>query len=108
MAQNFQLIDKTTNVAVSLSKVDEDICREVLNVEPHHKFYGGNNERGFNWFDTIGFQCSCGLTLEDGENSVLNYYQKSDWWKEELPVITQIIEYLKERYTTKHWVSIGK
>mgnify|MGYP006919530035 FL=1 len=108
MAYNFQLIDKTNNEAIELSLVDELICKEVLNVIPHERFYGGSGKNSFNWFDSIGFQIASGRTLENGDNSVRKYYQESEMWKPELPVIEQIIDFLQQKYTTKNWVSWGK
>ena len=108
MALNFQLISKTTKEATSLSEIDDLICENVLHVTPHHKFYGGNEDGCFNWFDTIGFQIASGLTLEDGTTSVRNHYKNSEIWKEELPIIEKIIDYLQENFTTKNWVSVGK
>ena len=57
MPRCFQLLDKQTNEAISLNLIDEQICKDVLNVPPHPKFYGGDT---FNWFDTIGFQIAMG------------------------------------------------
>jgi hypothetical protein len=105
MANNFQLIDKVTDLPTSLSKIDEDICKLVLNCKPDDKRYGGDV---FNWFDTIGFMLSSGMTLEDGENSVREHYKHSDIWKEEFPIIDKIISYLQSKYTAKHWVTISK
>lgn len=105
MAINFQLIDKTTGEPVSLSHVDELICEDVLFVEVHPRSYGGTV---FNWFDTIGYQLAMGFRLEDGDNSVRNYYRNNDLWEEELPMIEKIIDFLQEKYTVHSWVSIGK
>ena len=105
MAINFQLIDKSTNEPVRLSSIDDEICRNVYNVEPHPRFYGSNV---FNWYDTIGFMIASGMSLEDGDNSVRNHYENSDMWKEELPIINQVIDYLQIKYTSRNWVSIGK
>jgi len=100
MAVYFKLIDKVTDLPVSLSKVDEDICKLILKCEPHDKHYGGDV---FNWFDSIGFQLASGKTLEDGKDSVREYYQTSEMWAEELPMIEQIIDYLQSKYTCKSW-----
>lgn len=111
MALNFQLLDKVTNEPQSLSKVDEIICVECLNVPVHPKKYGGDCNKSnhtFNWFDSIGYQIASGKTLEDGDNSVRKYYQESDMWKEELPIIEKIIDFLQSKYITKSWVSWGK
>lgn len=105
MANNFQLIDKVTDLPVSLSKVDDDICKHVYNCEPHQTRYGGDV---FNWFDTIGYMIASGLTLEDGENSVREHYKNSEMWKDEYPVIDKVISYLQSKYKAKSWVSVGK
>lgn len=105
MAYNFQLLDKQTNEPVKLLLVDELICKEVLNEEPHETWYGGSGRNSFNWFDTIGFQIDCGKTLEDGDNSVRKYYQESEIWQSKLPIIEKIIDFLQSKYTTKNWVT---
>ena len=105
MAINFKLFDNYTGQPVSPITLDENICKEVLNCEPHPKFYGGIV---FNWFDTIGYMLASGMRLQDGENSVRSHYQQSEIWKEELPIIEKIIDYLQTRYIEKSWVSIGK
>jgi hypothetical protein len=103
MAVNFRLFHKKTNVAVSLVQVDNNICRDVLDCTPHEKWWGGEV---FNWYDTIGFQLAYGMTLEDGEGSVRDYYKDSDLWKEEYPMIDKVISYLQEHYTCNSWVSV--
>ena len=111
MALNFQLLDKVTNEPQSLSKIDEIICVECLNVSVHPTQYGGDwnkSDNTFNWFDSIGFQIASGKTLEDSDNSVKKHYQESDMWKKELPIIEKIIDFLQSKYTTKNWVSWGK
>lgn len=105
MALNFQIIDKSTNEPVRLSLLDDEICRNVYNVEPHPKLYGSTV---FNWYDTIGFMLATGMSLEDGDNSVRNHYVNSDLWKEELPIINQVIDYLQSKYTSNNWVTVGK
>ena len=101
MALHFQLLDKSTGEAQSLSKVDDRICIEVLNCTPHEKYYGGNV---FNWFDTIGFQLASGKALNnDAENSVHNHFKNSEWWQEELPMIESILNFLQENYTSRSW-----
>jgi hypothetical protein len=108
MAINFMLKDKVTNKPVSPIDVDEIICKEILNVEAHPKYYGGDctkSDNTFNWFDSIGFQLASGKELEDGDNSVRRYYQESDMWQEELPIIEKIIDFLQSRYVCDSWVS---
>lgn len=96
MAQYFQLLDNNSQTAVPLHEVDRLIC-ELLETPVHERYYGGDV---FNWFDTIGYQISCGKTLDE----VLEYYTTSDIWQEELPVITKVIELLKEKFTVRPWV----
>lgn len=108
MALNFMLIDKVTSKPVSLTNVDEIICKELLSVEVHPKKYGGDwtkSDNTFNWFDSIGFQLAYGKTLEDGDDSVRRYYQQSDMWQKELPIIEKIIDFLQSRYVCHSWVS---
>lgn len=109
MALNFMLVDKVTSEPVSLITVDEIICKEVLNVEVHPHNYGGDwtkSDNTFNWFDSIGFQIASGKTLEDGDDSVKKYYQESDMWQKEYPIIEKIIDFLQSRYTSRSWVSV--
>jgi hypothetical protein len=101
MALHFQLLDKTTREAQSLSKVDDRICLEVFNCTPHEKKYGGEV---FNWFDSIGFQLASGKSLnETDDDYVLAYYKNSEWWQEELPIIENVIKFLQENYTSRNW-----
>lgn len=93
----FKLYSKETNEAVSLNKLDEDICNEVLNVPVHETKYGGGYVEGaFNWFDTIGFQIASGKDL--GSQELRDHYLKSDMWAEEAPIVERILNYLEERY----------
>jgi len=100
MAVNFQLLNKQTKETVALVQVDELICQDVFNCTHHSKWWGGEV---FNWYDTIGFQLACGLQLEDGENSVREYYKNSELWKEEYPMIDSVISYLQKYYTSSSW-----
>lgn len=104
MAVNFQLLDKQTNEPVSLSLIDDMICKELYKRKPHPRYYGGGV---LNWYDTIGFQLAYGKSLEDGDNSVREYYKTSDMWAEEYPIIDSVISFLQERFTKKSWVSVG-
>src|SRR5438309_572623 len=83
--------------AVSLNKIDEEVCT-LLGAEVHPKFYGGTGDNAFNWFDTIGYQIACGKSL--GSSELREYYTTSSLWKEELPVILKIMDYLEENYTS--------
>jgi len=99
MPSCFKLLDKQTKEAVSLNKIDEDICKEVLGVPVHEKKYGGGYAPGsFNWFDTIGFMIATGKPL--GSQELRDHYLASDIWAEEAPVIGKILDYLEARYTS--------
>ena len=100
MALYFKLLDKQTKEPISLSLLDEKICKEVYETEPHPTWYGGNI---FNWFDTIGFQLASGLTLEDGDNSVRHYYKHNEMWIEEFPIIEKVIDYLQKHFICQSW-----
>lgn len=91
----FQLVDRFTNEAIALGEIDKQIC-QLMNVQCHNRFYGGGQ---YNWFDSIGFALSTGKTLEDGPNSVRNYYQTNKLWCEELPWLEKIIDFLQVHYT---------
>jgi len=95
MAQCFQLLDKQTNEAVSLSVIDEQICNEVLHTPVHPKYYGGDK---FNWFDTIGFQIATGKDLHSEE--LVNHYN-NDLWADEYPLVKDIVSFLRERYVSR-------
>lgn len=92
MANYLTLFDKTSKEAVSLISIDERICREVYNVEPHDVKWGSNV---FNWYDSIGFKLSTGKSMEE----VREYFSTSDIWKEELAIILLVIEFLENNYT---------
>lgn len=95
----FQLFDKNTNEAVSLSKLDDILCTEVLKVQPDPKLYGGGHVKGaFNWFDTIGFMIASGKEL--GSQELRDHYLASDMWADEAPLIRSILDYLEEHYTS--------
>jgi hypothetical protein len=101
MPSCFQLFDRDTNQIVSLSSVDDAICTQVLNTQPHPQFYGGNV---FNWFDTIGFMIATGKPL--GSQELRDHYLSSDMWAEEAPVIRQILDYLESRYTSHSFYAV--
>ena len=101
MPRCFQLIEKATGKPAKLSLIDDILCKEVYNCEPHPKFYGGNI---FDWFESIGFQLAMGRTLDDkSDKSVRKYYQGSDVWADELPMIEKTIDYLQQHYTEESW-----
>ena len=91
MPNCFELLDKTTLQAIPLIQVDERICREVLNTEPHSQFWGSTV---FNWYDTIGFTIAMGNNLDQTRQ----HYTESDMWKEELPFINAIIDFIDKHY----------
>jgi hypothetical protein len=106
MPSCFQLIDRVTGEPTSLSLVDDRICKEVYNCEPHPRFYGGNV---FNWFDSIGFQLAMSKDLDDNsDKSVRKYYQESELWADELPIIEKTIDFLQTNYTEKSWYEVVK
>lgn len=74
----FQILDKNNN-PIPINKLDEEIC-QILGIEAHPKRYASfrkreeysNDMKGefdykmqSNWFDTIGYQFSQGMTIED-------------------------------------------
>jgi hypothetical protein len=105
MPNCFKLISKETNEAVSLINIDELICEKVLNIPIDPVHWGGGV---FNWHDTIGFQLAMGKTLENGENSVSNYYWTNDIWEDELQYIMPIIKYLQNNYTARSWYEVNR
>lgn len=94
MAYYLRLLDKTSNDAVSLISIDERICREVYNVEPDDTHWGSSV---FNWYDTIGFSLSSGMTIKE----VRDHYVTSDIWTEERPMIMQVLDFLEANYVPK-------
>lgn len=102
MPNYFILIDKKTSQQSPLQEVDDRICREVYNCEPHPKKWGASV---FDWYNTIGFSLAMGKTLEDGSKSVRKYYQetwKESWEEEpELKLMNKVIDFLQENYTVK-------
>lgn len=102
MPQCFELFNKHTGESVCLNVLDEQICKDVLNVPVHPRLYGG--EGGFNWYDTIGFQIACGKQL--GSQELRDHYLKSDMWADEAPVIERILNYLEDNYRSNSFYSI--
>lgn len=102
MANYFQLIPINGTEPEGLSHVDERICKEVLKCDPHPKWFGGEV---FDWYNTIGYWLAAGRTLEDGEGSVRKHFKddSDDVWKEELPLIEKVIDFLQKNYTVKNW-----
>ena len=101
MPSCFQLLDKVSNQPVSLSLVDELICREVYQTEPHPKWYGGDV---FNWFDSIGFQIATGKSLVQ----VREYYNSNPLWAEELPYIIPALIYIESNYNAKSFYAVNR
>ena len=99
MAIAFKLIDKTTQEAVSLALVDNEICENVLNIIPDDKIWGGTHPTlSFDWYNTIGFQIANGLEL--GSQELRDHYLKSTMWADEAPIISKIIDYLEMRFVS--------
>jgi hypothetical protein len=95
----FQLFKKGESSAVSLNKIDEEICINVLNVDVDAKKYGGGFvKNGFDWFNTIGFQISQGKAL--GSQELKDHYLASEMWAEEAPIIEKVINYLENNYSS--------
>ena len=104
MPSCFQLIEKVSGEPAVLSKVDDIICKEVYNCEPHPKYYGGDV---FNWFDSIGFHLATGKSLcDNSDNSVRKYYKESEIWADELPIIEKTIDFLQENYTDRSFYQV--
>ncbi len=98
MPNCIELLDKTTNAAIGLHTVDMRICREVFNTEPHPKLWGSTV---FNWYDTIAFQLASGKSLPE----VREYFNTSDIWEDERPVINEIVSFLEANYNTRSFYS---
>lgn len=108
MPNCIKFISKASKEAVSLSKIDEEICN-LLGVEVHENLYGGGYVKGsFNWFDIIGFRISTNNDNNLGQPALREYYKESTIWKEDLPVINKILDYLEENYTSSAWYQVGK
>ena len=100
MASCFQLFEKETNQIVSLSSVDDAICTEVLNTQPHPKLYGGTV---FDWFNSIGFMIAIGKPL--GSQELRDHYLADESWAKYAPVIKQILDYMESKYTSRSFYS---
>lgn len=101
MPNCFQLLDKTSNEPVSLSLVDEQICKEVYKTKPHAKWYGGDV---FNWFDSIGFQIAMGKSLPQ----VREYYNTNPLWEEERIYINPALNYIEEHYNARSYYAVNR
>lgn len=100
MSAKFQLIDNKTNEPVALNQVDEEIC-ELLNVDVHPKFYGGDQ---YNWFNTIGFQIAIGKPL--GSKELRDYVTDSSpngWTADYAAKGRLVLDYLENTYTSRAW-----
>ncbi len=116
MPNCFQLIDKSSNEAVSLNLVDERICKEVLNVEVHPKRYGGGCDKGsFNWFDTVGFSIAMGKDLHSKElkdhylNEIKLLNHKDKFYEEDLHFYesaVRVIDFLRKNYRSVAFYSV--
>lgn len=93
MPSCFQLFSKDNPTdAVSLSKVDEEIC-SLLNIPVHNRFYG-NGE--VNWFDTIGYMIATSNDLQLGVPELRD--KMKDWELDKR--FFQALDYLEENYTS--------
>lgn len=96
----FELKSKITGETISSNLVDKLLCEKVYQTVPHDIYYGGQ-PLVFNWFDSIGYMLASGMKLEDGNNSVREYYRNNELWAKELPIIEKTINFLQENYTCK-------
>lgn len=113
MPQCFQLFKKGTTDAVSLSKLDELICQEVLQVEVHPSKYGGDwtkSKNTFNWFDSIGFTIACNSEKSLGSEALRKHYsieenvsKENNFYEEDLAFYTnanKVLDYLEANYSS--------
>lgn len=108
MPNCIQFKEKATNEVISLNVLDERICTEVLKVPVHPENYGGGYSKGcFNWFDTIAYRIATSSEIKLGDGSVLKSYTEDpkNIWKEEMPIITSIIDFLEENFESSSWYS---
>ena len=100
MANYFQLVPINGTKPENLSLIDERICKEVFQCEPHPEWWGSGV---LDWYNCIVFMLSEGKSLHEGENSVREYCRNNNLWAEELPLIEKVIDFLQENYTVKCW-----
>jgi hypothetical protein len=94
MPNCFQLIDKETKVAVGLSKLDEDLCREFDQPVDSVRYLDG-------WFDVIGFKLACGKNYETIRKDI-------EEWQGDNELMLKILSYIEQRYEPSSWVEIGR
>ena len=107
MPSCFQLFKKGTYDAVSLNRLDEDICRQILNCEPHPRRYGGDV---FNWFDSIGFiiatNSDCSLGSQELKDKINDWFPLDDQDRQDPRDIEdannarKVLAYLEEHFAS--------
>ena len=100
MPNCFDLTKKGEEAPMSLAKIDDEICA-FLGVDPDPvKYHEG-------WFDSIGFKLATGKNfdqiVENFKEQLLQF--PDDEW---LLKMIKITEYLKDNFTSKAWVEIGR
>lgn len=96
MALHFQLIDKVTNKAEDLIKVDEKICQLLdVKIDPVSYVFG--------WFDSIGFGLACGNSFQDIISDFKEQSEKYEENKEFYLTLIRITEFLEKNYTSHSW-----
>lgn len=112
MPSCFQLFPKNSTEAVSLNKLDEDICTEVLNLPVHPKDYGAGK---YNWFDDIGYKIATKSSHYLGSYALRRYYlkqivlakQNNDYsWLRYNLWMYKILMYLEENYTSRSFYQV--
>lgn len=100
MAINFQLykLGDPKEESLTFNKVDEEIC-QMLGVEPHHRFYGGNCENGFDWYNSVGFALASGQSY----SNLMKSASESGSMIER-----KVILFMNENYGVRSWRSWGK
>ena len=93
MANYFTLTKKGETVPAQFSDIDDNICRDVFNVEPHPVHYYAM------WFDIIGINLAYGKTWDEIRERCSG---------ESYDEINQIIDYLEANYETDAWAQWGK
>jgi hypothetical protein len=93
LSNSFTLTRKTdvNSGAVSLAKIDDEMCRAFDIVPDDDKYYHG-------WVDTIGLLLACGKSLDQ---IISRYKENISSYPENMPSYMKtlkIAEYLKENY----------
>lgn len=108
MPNCFQLFEKDSDQkeAISLNRIDEEIC-QILKVPVHPKKYGGGYiEGGFNWFDTIGYMIATDSEMFLSSEKLRKHYLESEMWEEEKETIKKILDYLESKYVSTSFYSV--